>query len=115
MARERIGTSHLSQTTSRHPAAAAETLSGARTITVDEINRNQSFAFDPGGAGRTITLPAEGDSEGAWVFIANTADAAEILTINNDGGSTICTPTQNETALLVCDGTTWFGLVGDNS
>lgn len=112
MARERIGTSHLSGTSSRFPAASAETLSGNRTLSLDEINRTQFFAFDPGGAGRNVVLPAEESSEGAFLVIANTADNAEVLTIQDDGTNTVCTPTQSETAIVVCNGTSWFGLVG---
>lgn len=115
MARERIGLSHLAGTSSRFPAAATETLSGNRTLTVDEIDRTQIFSFDPGGSGRTVTLPAEAESEGAVVFVANTADGAEVLTIQDDGTNTIVTPTQNEAAILWCDGTSWYGLVGASS
>lgn len=115
MARERIGLSSEVQTSSRLPTASAETLSGNRTLTVEEIDSNNFFAFDPGGAGRNLDLPAEASSSGSFLFVANTADAAEILTVRDDGGSTICTPTQNEAAVLWCDGTSWFGLVGDFS
>ncbi len=94
---------------------AAETLTGARTITAAEIASTSIFAFDPGGAGRDVTLPAVATSAGQVLFIANTADAAEVLTIKNASAATICTPTQNETAVLFCNGTTWFGLVGANS
>ena len=99
----------------RMAVAPAETLAATRTITTAEIDRYQAFAFDPGGAGRDVNLPPEARSKGAFIYIANTADAAEILTIKEDGGTTICTPTQAETAVLWCDGTTWFGHVGANS
>lgn len=109
--REHIGID--SQTSSsRFPQKPVETLAATRTITVKEIDQYQGFAFDPGGAGRDVNLPAEAASKGALVTISNEADAAEILTIKNDGGSTICTPTQNEAAILWCDGTSWYGLVG---
>ena len=45
-------------------------------------------------------------------MVSNEADAAEVLTIRNDAAATIVTPTQNEAALLWCDGTSWYGLVG---
>ena len=54
-------------------------------------------------------------SAGLDFYIHNAADAAEVLTIKEDGGTTICTPTQNETAYVYCDGTTWRGLVGANN
>lgn len=114
MVRENIGIGST-QTSSRFPAKALETLTGARTITGDEIDRYQAFSFDPGGAGRTVTLPPEDRSAGALIFVANAADAAEVLTIQDDGSNTIVTPTQAESAVLWCDGTSWHGLVGANS
>ena len=98
---------------SRFPAKTAETLAANRTITQAEADRYQSFAFDPGGSARDLTLPAEGNNAGAMIFVANTADGAEIITVKNDNGDAICTPTQNEAALLWCDGVAWYGLVGD--
>lgn len=89
-----------------------ETLSGTKTMTHDDP---EIHFLDPGGAGRTVTLPPEEESAGLKFIIVNTADAAEVLTIQNDAAGTICTPTQAETAILVCDGTTWAGCVGANS
>lgn len=114
MARERIAT-WPTQHASRFSAKPEETLSGTRTITLDELESYNAFAFDPGGAGRNVDLPAEAGSEGAYLLIANTADAAEILTVRNDAAGTIVTPTQNEAAFVWCDGTTWYGLVGASS
>lgn len=96
-------------------AKPPETLTGARVITLEELNTYNAFTFDPGGAGRNVDLPAEAASAGAFIFIKNTADAAEVLTIRNDAGGTICTPTQNESAVLWCDGTNWAGIAGANS
>ena len=89
-----------------------ETLSGTKTMTHDDV---ELHFLDPGGAGRTVTLPPEEESAGLTFVIVNTADAAEVLTIEDDGSTTICTPTQNEVATLFCDGTTWAGSVGANS
>ena len=89
-----------------------ETLAANKTLTAtSEIVQ----FLDPGGAGRDVTLPAEASSTGRLFIIVNTADAAEVLTVKNDNGDTICTPTQNEAAILVCNGTTWAGCVGANS
>lgn len=97
-------------------ARSVETLAGARTITADEVDKFNALAFDPDGAGRTITLPAEAESAGCLLFISNEADAApEILTIQDDTPATICTPDQNECAILFCNGTNWFGLAGPTS
>jgi hypothetical protein len=87
-----------------------ETLGAGKTLV-----ENDAFiqALDPGGSARTVTLPAE--RKGLSVVIANTADGSEVITVNNDAAAAICTPTQNETATLWCDGTTWHGLVGDSA
>lgn len=100
-----------------HPltAKATETLSGARVITAAELDTYGIMSFDPGGAGRNVDLPAEATSAGHILMISNEADAAEVLTIRDDGGATIVTPTQNEACVLFCDGTRWYGLVGASS
>ena len=51
-----------------------------------------------------VTLPAEESSEGLFFRIYNIADAAEALTVKNDGGDTIETFSQNEHGLVGCDG-----------
>ncbi|MBC8875135.1 MAG: hypothetical protein H8E44_37415 [Planctomycetes bacterium] len=96
-------------------AVNTETLTGNKTLTLDD---KQVQALDPGGAGRTISLPVANDeSKGASFFIKNTADAAEVLTIKDQAATpaTICTPTQSESAIVFCDGTNWHGLVGANN
>lgn len=114
MPRERIATWPTGRA-SRFSAKTVETLSGNRTITLDEVETYNAFAFDPGGAGRTITLPAESACEGAYLFISNEADAAEILTVEDDGTNTVVTPTQAEAAFVWCDGVSWYGMVGASS
>ncbi len=71
--------------------------------------------LDPGGSARDVTLPPEAACAGLDFYLHNAADAAEVLTIKDDGGNTVCTPSQNETAYVYCDGTTWRGLVGANT
>lgn len=90
---------------------ASQTKTLAGTLTLVELSAPMQF-LDPGGAGRQINLPAEAVSDGLFFIIHNTADAAEILTIKDDGGTTIATPTQNESAILYCNGVTWGSLVG---
>lgn len=94
-----------------HPfsVAAAETLTGARVLTLAEVQAAHMFSFDPGGAARNLDLPAEADCAGLILFISNKADAAEVITIRDDAGGTVCTPTQNESAIVWCDGVTWDG------
>lgn len=92
-----------------------ETLAGNRTITAAEFSQYAVFIFDPGGAGRDVTLPTEASTGGAsdkvaQITIVNSADAAEVLTIKNDAGTGVtgATPTQNECSVVLCDGTNWF-------
>ena len=67
--------------------------------------------LDPGGSARNVDLPAE--EAGLFYIICNTADAAEVITVRNDAGTSVgCTPTQNEVAVVFCDGTSWHGFVG---
>ena len=102
-----------------HPFAVAstttETLAGNRTITPAEVLASTMFTFDPGGAGRNVVLPNAAEAyKGQFVWIANAADAAEVLTIQADS-ATVCTPTQAECAIVMCNGSKWYGIVGANS
>lgn len=114
MPREKIAINSTSQS-SRFPARPLETIAATRVITLAELDQFQSFAFDPGGAGRNVDLPVEAGCAGSVVFISNEADAAEVLTIRTAAGATLVTPAQNEAAILWCNGTAWFGLVGASS
>lgn len=94
-----------------HPigVATAETLAGHRTLTIAEIRAAQIWNFDPGGSARNLILPAVGVSAGLVLYIANKADAAEVITIQDADTATVCTPTQAECAIVWCDGVTWDG------
>jgi hypothetical protein len=75
-----------------------------------------AYALDPGGAGRKIIPPLETSSKGLWFYVINTADAAEDITVrNNADGADRGVISQNESALLICDGVTWNVLVGKNT
>ena len=91
--------------------AVLETLTGTRVITQAEVDTTNVFTFDPDG-NRNLDLPAEADNAGIFLFIANAASGAEIITIRDDAGGTVCTPTLAESAFVWCDGVSWFGLVG---
>lgn len=59
------------------------------------------LSLDPGGSAREVRLPPE--AKGLWYIIANTADAAELLTVKEDAGSvTIATLGQDEVGLFFC-------------
>lgn len=84
---------------------SSETATGAVTL---DSTYGTFIKIDPGGAARDVTLPAEAGSEGRTLLICNTADAAEDLTVKDDGASTIGTVSQNECAIFTCDGTSWY-------
>lgn len=96
----------------KRQSSNVETLAGNKTLTADDARIQ---VLDPDGAGRDVTLPPEAASAGLDFYIHNSADGAETLTVKDDGAATVCTPTQNETAYLYCDGSAWRGLVGGNN
>ena len=65
--------------------------------------------IDPGGAGRTVTLPSEATSDGLDFLISNTGDALENLTVNDDAAATVEIIGPGQTVHLHCDGTSWKG------
>jgi len=67
---------------------------------------------DPGGGAANFDLPAEADLANQMLFVVNTADAAEALTVRNDAAGTIIALSQNESVLIYCDGTSYFLLQG---
>lgn len=80
------------------------TLAAGLTMTVADSPLQM---LDPGGAGRTVVLPAEADSDGLSFLVYNSADAAEDLTFNNDAAGLVGVIGQNEAGLFACNGTTW--------
>ncbi len=84
-----------------------EMLSGSYEIFLGDPKMH---ILDPGGSGRNVFLPAVTGNKGLTYIIRNSADAAEVLTVKNAGGDNICTPTQNETAIVWCDGAAWYGI-----
>lgn len=90
-----------------------QTLGATFTIAV---NMPHLMFLDPGGAGRTVLLPAEASSKGLFFRIFNTADATEVLTVKEDAGSTtIGTIGRGSAGWFFCDGTTWFSGWGQAS
>lgn len=82
-----------------------ETLTGGKTLkTSDKFQQR----LDPGGASRTIVLTAENKSKRIRFNIFNAADADEVLTINDDGGTTITKIGKGQLVELSCDGTSWY-------
>lgn len=92
----------------------------AKTVAAEEAIATSwppVLLLDPNGGAKTVLLPAEADSEGLTFVIFNTADAAEVLTVEEDSSTTaILTLAQGEGGLVYCDGTTWHGMmVGTNT
>jgi len=86
-------------------AAYSATLSGDLTVTV---KHPMILKLDPGGASRNVTLEAEAGCPGRGRWIVNAADVGgENLVVKDDGGSTVATINQNESAVVYCDGTAW--------
>jgi hypothetical protein len=84
--------------------AIIQTLAGTLTMGANYPNK---LILDPGGAGRTILLPAEAD--GLWYDITNTADAAETLTVKEDSNTTtIATIEPGQTTTFFCQGGSWY-------
>jgi hypothetical protein len=95
-------------------AAHALLVSGTAAANQTVITSNV-LLIDPGGAGRNITLPAEASSTGLFLLIFNTANAAEALTIKDDGGGDIIVLDQNQHGIVFCNGTTFIGFMGGES
>lgn len=85
--------------------ADSTTATGNITLTTADQNFQK---IDPGGSARDVTLPAEASSNGMWFYILNAADAAENLVVKDDGAATIVTISQNEAAIVICNGTAWI-------
>ena len=122
----------------KYDSSNAETLSAAKSLAVTDAK----YQFlDPGGSARNVDLPdlraktSDSNSEGTGTYgtdryidmnsgyfvISNTADGSEVITVRGWNGSsttgTICTPTQNETAMVVWTGITsgWIGIAGSDA
>ena len=78
--------------------------SGATTLTTESQNFQR---IDPAGGAIDVDLPVEADSNGTWFYIENLADAAEAITVKNSSAATVATISQNEAAIVICNGTAW--------
>lgn len=77
-----------------------ETLAGGKVLTFSD---SQYQALDPGGSHRNVAMPAAGARAGAFFWIANKANGAENLVLQQpDASTTLATLNQNEAALVYC-------------
>ena len=113
--RENIAVGSLSRA-SRFPVRGTEALSGNRTVTAEEIENNQALIFDPSTTSRQVDLPPAAQCAGAWVFIGNLGTTTGTLVVRHAGSAiaTIGATAANDVSggLFVCNGTTWFGILG---
>src|SRR5687768_8393865 len=73
------------------------TMTGDETLTVKS---SQFQRLDPGGADRTVTLPSVGTDDGYFFVVANAADAAETITVEDADASTVVEINQGEIAIV---------------
>jgi hypothetical protein len=78
---------------------------------LEGLNGNILYV-DAGGGAIDLTLPPEANAAGIGIHIFNVSDAAEAITVKDDGASTIIVLAQDEGGFVACDGTTWHGYVG---
>ncbi len=84
------------------------TMGGNLTLTVD----SPMLQFLDPTTARDVILPEEAVSNGLVYIIVNMANGSEVITVKDDGSSTIATPTQNEMCIVACNGVNWRGMVG---
>lgn len=78
---------------------------------------SNQLIVDPNGAGGPqLRLPPEADLDGILLVIYNnaTAGSGEAFSVRDDtGGTVVAFVDEGETAVVVCDGTSLFGFVGN--
>lgn len=85
------------------------TLTGAYSLTLDNVNQNV-VAIDPGGAARNVTLWPEAKTHGMICLIVNLADAAETITLKDGAAATVGTIAQNKANLVANIGGAWVNI-----
>lgn len=75
------------------------------------------YYLHPNGTARNVVLPTAAKSKNRVIIVANTATAAEIITLREGSvaGASRAAVGQDEMALMVCNGTRWFSMVGGNA
>lgn len=84
----------------------SETLAADRVITPAEYANYGVFDFDPAAARNVDLPPGTAALAGSSIWIRNSANAAETITVRlTAGGTTIATVDQNESVHVMCNGT----------
>lgn len=94
---------------------AVVTMAGNVELTAADIAEQTVYDYDPTAA-RNLTIPNASEANaGTILFIHNSADAAEVITVKSAAQATIVTPTQAEAAIVISTGAVWFGIAGADS
>lgn len=89
------------------PDVSTATLTADLVLTFDSPKLQ---FLDPGGSARNVDLPPVEESAGLEFKVANTADAAEALTVRlTGGGATIAALAQDEHGFFFSNGVIWVG------
>ena len=92
----------------------------AGNVNVDLPDLRNATNTTTSGTG-TVGTALYSDQSAGHFTISNTANAGEVITVRGWNGSsttgTICTPTQNETAIVTWTGVTsgWIGIAGSDA
>jgi len=92
----------------RQPMASSTLADSAVTLTV----ASNMIQVGVPTAARTVTLPAEANSQGRVFIIVNNSAGANTITVQNSATTSIASVAQNKRAIVFCDGTTWFNITG---
>lgn len=88
-------------------------LTGDYSVSGAEMKAVNQFFVDPGGAARNFDLPAY---PGGLVFVWNTADGAEAVTVRDQANATIGVLDQNQHGVFGCsDAGVWQGFIGSET
>lgn len=88
-------------------AVKVEELAGTGTKTLD-LTYGHFMRFDAGGGHINVDFVAAMEVDGAWYHISNFSSGAENLVVRDSADSTIVTLNQNESAVVVYDGSAWY-------
>lgn len=83
-------------------------------LTIPTLTSNVLYVDANSGATEDLLLPPEAQSDGLFLFIANTG--GEAIVVKDDGdATTVGTIATAEVGYFFCDGTTWRGGVSTNT
>ena len=88
-----------------------ETTGSTGLLTLTTASQRMQFVSSSTGSASKITLPATASCAGIEFKIANTGSTG-IITVLTTGASTVAVIPVLGTAYVLCDGTSWSGLVG---